>query len=76
MQKIIQLSRTGNPRDNAVMENFWGRFKDALRKHFRYWEHDELRATIERAIFYFNNECPVRKLMGKPPVLFRTESVA
>jgi hypothetical protein len=38
------------------MESFWGRFKDALRKHFRYWESNDLRATIEQAIYYFNNE--------------------
>ena len=73
---IQSMSRAGNPRGNAVMESFWGRFKDALRKHFCYWEHDDLRATIERAIYYFNNERPVRKLKGKPPVLFRTELVA
>ena len=41
-----------------------------------YWEHNDLRATIERTIYYFNNERPVRKLKGKPPVLFRTELVA
>ncbi|MBO5324460.1 MAG: IS3 family transposase, partial [Oscillospiraceae bacterium] len=57
-------------------ESFWGRFKDTLRKHFRYWESDDLRATIEQAIYYFNNERPVRKLKGKPPVLYRTELVA
>ena len=73
---IQSMSRAGNPRDNAVMESFWGRFKDALRKHFCCWEHDDLRATIERASYYFNNERPVRKLKGKPPVLFRTELVA
>ena len=73
---IQSMSRAGNPRDNAVMESFWGRFKGALRKHFCCWEHDDLRATIERAIYYFNNERPVRKLKGKPPVLFRTELVA
>ena len=73
---IQSMSRAGNPRDNAVMESFWGRFNDALRKHFCYWEHNDLRATIERAIYYFNNERPVRKLKGKPPVLFRTELVA
>ena len=70
------MSRAGNPHDNAVMESFWGRFKDALRKHFRYWERDDLSATIEEAVYYFNNERPVRKLQGKPPVLFRTELVA
>ena len=70
------MSRAGNPRDNAVMESFWGRFKDTLRKHFRYWESEDLRTTIEHAVYYFNNERPVRKLKGKPPVLFRTELVA
>ena len=73
---IQSMSRAGNPHDNAVMEFFGGRFKDTLRKHFCYWESDDLRATVERAIYYFNNERPVRKLNGKPPVLFRTEPVA
>lgn len=73
---IQSMSRAGNPHDNAVMESFWGRFKDTLRKHFRYLERDDLRSTIEQAIYYFNNERPVRKLKGKPPVLYRTELVA
>lgn len=70
---IQSMSRAGDPRDNAVMESFWGRFKDALRIQFRYWESDDLRATVEQAVHYFNYERPVRKLNGKPPVLFRTE---
>ena len=70
------MSRAGTPHDNAVMESFWGRFKDTLRKHFRYWESDDLRSTIEQAIYYFNNERPGRKLKGKPPVLYRTELAA
>ena len=73
---IQSMSRAGNPRDNAVMESFWGRFKDTLRKHFRYWESENLRTTIEQTIYYFNYERPVRKLNGKPPALFRTELVA
>ena len=73
---IQSMSRAGNPHDNAVMESFWGRFKDTLRKHFRYWESDDLRSTIEQAIYYFNNLRPVRKLNGKPPALYRTELVA
>ena len=68
--------KPGNPHDNAVMESFWGRFMDTLRKHFRYRERDDLRTTIEQAIYYFNYERPVRKFKGKPPVLFRTELVA
>ena len=70
------MSRAGNPHDNAVMESFWGRFKDALRKHFHYRECDDLREVMEHAVYYFNNERPVRKLNGKPSVLFRTEPAA
>ena len=73
---IQSMSRAGNPHDNAVMESFPGRSNDTLRKPFRYWESNDLRATIEQAIYYFNYERPVRKLKGKPPVLFRTELVA
>ena len=73
---IQSMSRAGIPRDNAVMESFWGRFKDTLRKHFRYWESDDLRAVIEQAVHYFNYERPLRKLNGKPPALFRTEPAA
>ena len=54
----------------------WGRFKDTLHKHFHYWESNNLSAAIEQAVYYFNYERPVRKLKGKPPVLFRTELVA
>ncbi|MDF2840709.1 MAG: transposase of ISErh3 [Clostridia bacterium] len=68
---IQSMSRAGTPRDNAVMESFFGRFKDVLRFQFRYWEHDNLKDVVSAAIYYFNNIRPVRKLNGKPPVLFR-----
>ena len=73
---IQSMSRAGTPLDNAVMESFWGRFKDALRKHFRYWEKDDLHAVVADCVHYFNCIRPIRKLNGKPPVLFRTELVA
>lgn len=73
---IQSMSRAGNPYDNAVMESFWGRFKDVLRYRFRYWEHDDLYSVIAEAIRYFNFCRPIRKLNGKPPVLFRTELTA
>jgi len=73
---IQSMSRAGNPHDNAVVERFWGRFKDTLRKHFRYWEKDDLYAAVEQAIHYFNYERSVRKLKEKPPVQYRTELVA
>ena len=72
---IQSMSRAGTPRDNAVMESFWRRFKDTLRIHFRYRKKDDLRDVVELCIHYFNNIRPIRKLNGKPPILFRTESV-
>ena len=75
-QAIQSMSRAGNPRDNAVIESFFGRFKDILRFQFRYWEADDLSAVITDAIHYFNAVRPVRKLNGKPPAQFRLEQVA
>lgn len=73
---IQSMSRAGNPYDNAVMESFWGRFKDVLRCRFRYWECDNLMPLIAQAVHYFNFCRPIRKLNGKPPALFRTELAA
>ena len=73
---IQSMSRAGRPRDNAVMESFWGRFKDTLYNHFRCREQTDLHTTIADCVHYFNFLRPIRKLNGKPPVLFRTELVA
>ena len=71
---IIQsMSRAGTPRDNAVIESFFGRFKDVLRSHFRYWKCDDLNKVIADAVHYFNYLRPVRKLKGKTPVQYRIE---
>ena len=72
---IQSMSRAGTPRDNAVMESFFGRFKDVLRFEYRYWERDDLTTVISDVISYFNNVRPLRKLNGKPPVLFRIQQV-
>jgi len=74
---ILQsMSRAGVPKDNAVAESFIGRFKDVLRIHFRYWEHDNLHDVIAQAVYYFNHVRPIRKANGKPPVPFRVELTA
>lgn len=73
---IQSMSRAGTPRDNAVMEHFFGRFKDVLRFQYRSWEHDDLTTVISDASNYFNTTRPLRKLKGKPPVPFRIEQVA
>lgn len=62
------MSRAGTPHDNAVMESFFGRFKDTLRIHFRYWEQKNLRAVVAECVHYFNYARPIRKHKGLPPI--------
>ena len=73
---IQSMSRAGTPRDNAVIESFFGRFKDVLRSHFQYWKRDDLQKVIDEAVYYFNYIKPVRKLKRKPPVQYRLEQAA
>ncbi len=73
---VQSMSRVGTLRDNAVMENFFARFKIVLRSHFRYWLRDDLSAVIAQTIYYFNYLRPMRFLGKKPPVPFRLEQTA
>ena len=73
---IQSMSRAGTPRDNAVIESFFGRFKDVLKSHFQYWKCDDLNNVIQQAVYYFNYIKPLRKLNKKPPVQYRLELAA
>ena len=73
---IQSMSRAGTPRDNAVMESFFGRFKDVMSSHFQYWKCDDIRKVVAETIYYFNYIRPVRKLKRKPPVQYRIELAA
>ena len=73
---VQSMSRAGVPRDNAVIESFFGRFKDVLSSHFKYRKCDDIHATVQKTIFYFNNIKPLRKLNKKAPVQYRIELVA
>lgn len=70
------MSRAGVPRDNAVIESFFGRFKDVLSSHFQYQMCDDIRSAVDHTIFYFNYIKPLRKLNKKAPVQYRIELVA
>lgn len=70
---IQSMSRAGTPRDNAVIESFFGRFKDVLRSHYHYWNCDDIFKVVDDAVHYFNYVKPVRNLNKKPPVQFRIE---
>lgn len=73
---IQSMSRAGTSRDNAVIESFFGRFKDVLRSHFQYLKCDDIHKAVEETIYYFNYIRPVRKLKRKPPVQYRLELTA
>ena len=73
---IQSMSRAGNPRDNAVIESFFGRFKDVMSSHFQYWKCDDIHKVVADTIHYFNYIRPVRKLKRKPPVQYRIELAA
>ena len=73
---IQSMSRAGNPRDNAVIESFFGRFKDVLSSHFEYSKCDDIDKAVDETIYYFNNIKPLRKLNKKPPVQYRIELAA
>ena len=73
---IQSMSRAGTPRDNAVIESFFGRFKDVLRSHFLHQKCDDLDKAVAATVYYFNYIRPVRKLKRKPPVQYRIELAA
>ena len=73
---IQSMSRAGTPRDNAVIESFFGRFKDVMSSHFRYLKRDDITKVVADTVHYFNYIKPVRKLNRKPPVRYRIELAA
>ena len=73
---IQSMSRAGTPRDNAVIESFFGRFKDVMSSHFQYLKCDDLQKVVEQTIHYFNYIKPIRKLNRKTPVQYRIELAA
>ncbi len=73
---IQSMSRAGTPRDNAVIESFFGRFKDVMSSHFQYWKCDDIHQVVAETVHYFNYIRPLRKLNKKPPVQYRIELAA
>ena len=70
---IIQsMSRAGTPRDNAVIESFFCRFKETLYNDFKLSKND-ISEAIKKTVDYFNNKRPVAKLNYKTPVQYKIE---
>ena len=71
---IVQsMSRAGTPLDNAVIESFFGWFKDELNLDFRFKQSNDIFSVIRQAVIYFNSQRPVSKLNYKSPVQFRLD---
>ena len=67
------MSRKGNCLDNAVMENVFGKMKNEM---FCGYENtfnslNELKATLEEYIEYYNSQRITTKLKGLTPVEYR-----
>ena len=73
---IQSMSRAGTPRDNAVIESFFGRFKDVMNSHYHYTTCENIKQVVDDTIYYFNYIKPMRKLNKKAPVQYRIELVA
>lgn len=63
------MSRKGNCRDNAVVENFFGLL---YLQDFESMEHFQQR--LERYIHYYNHKRIKTKLKGMSPIQYRTHA--
>ena len=48
------MSRAGTPRDNAVIEGWFGWFKDMLRLDFNIYRCADVRDTVAHAVEHYN----------------------
>ena len=70
------MSRKGNCLDNAVMENFFGLFKNELLylQEFESMEHFKL--ELNACLDYYNNRCIKAKLKSLPPAIHRQQALS
>ena len=70
--KIFQsMSRKGNCYDNSVMENFFGLLKQEIYYGKNFCSYDDLKAEIERYIYYYNEKRIKEKLNYLSPKDYR-----
>jgi putative transposase len=73
--RIFQsMSRKATCADNAAMENFFGIMKQEMYHGEALMSFHELQQTIEKYIYYYNNERLKLKLAGLSPVKYRTQT--
>ncbi|MCR4843961.1 MAG: IS3 family transposase, partial [Bacteroidales bacterium] len=60
--------------DNAVMENFFGLLKSELLYLQKFDSLEHFKDELEKYLHYYNNDRIKRKLDGKSPVQYRTQT--
>lgn len=74
---IQSMSRKGNSIDNGLMEGFFGIIKSEMfyGQEKNYKNIEELIASIEKYMYYYNNERIKSKLKGLTPIQYRNQSM-
>ena len=63
----ISMTETGDPKDNAQAERINNTMKNELLKGLRFTGIEEVRAAVERAVDFYNNERPHMSIDMKTP---------
>ena len=65
------MSRVGRCLDNAPMESFWGHYKDEAYYGEYFETFEELVASIDQYIYFYNHERYQEELDSQTPVQYR-----
>lgn len=71
---LRSMSRVGRCIDNAPMESFWSHYKDEAYERQEFATYEELVASIDRYIYFYNHKRFQTKLNGLTPVEFRDQA--
>ena len=63
----ISMTESGNPKDNAVAERVNNTIKNELLMGMQFSSKDEVRAAVDAAVDFYNNERPHHSLDGMTP---------
>ena len=63
----ISMTETGDPKDNAVAERGNNTIKNELLKDMEFFSIHGVKAAVEAAIDFYNNERPYMSLDGMTP---------
>ena len=63
----INMTESGDPKDNAVAERLNNTIKNELFKDIKFHSIEEVRRSMDRAVEFFNNERPHMSLDNMTP---------